>query len=189
MPNVYGRARRITILKIVLILFLVVFLVGLGVKIFLNRPVLVKENKNFLPLRNYLVGLGYSCDDLDKSGGQCTLQKENRTSFFHRYDEGFSYTVQSRSYTISINHVKNMSHEIILTTNEYALLGNRNKRYTCTTKDSSLLELDSCKTVEGELLDTETYIGAVESSLLDVKTMLEASGFAIDVLLTDYVWQ
>lgn len=189
MPNVYGRARRIAIFKIILLVLLIFIVIAILLNIFLRKPVIVEEEKNFIPLKNYLVGLGYSCDNLDKPGGQCSLKKENSSTFFHRYDDGFIYIMRAKSYTVEIKHVKNMYHEILLTTNDFALFGNRNKKYTCTMQESFLGAFDSCRTAQGEVLATETYIGVIESSIIDVKSILESSGFNVDLLLTEYVWE
>lgn len=189
MPNVYGRARRLTIIKTILFVLLAIFLIFILLQFIFKKPVLIEEQKNFSSLRNYLVGLGYSCDNLDKPGSQCSLNKENHSSYFHRYDEGFIYIMKAKSYVVEINHVKGMYHDIILTTNDNALPGNRNKRYLCTTKDSFLGALETCQTVDGEILERETYIGVVESSIADVKALLTSSGFNVDLLLTDYVWK
>lgn len=189
MSNVYGRARRLTIVKIILILIAIVIFVGIGIKLFLSRPVVVPQEKSFDSLQNYLVSLGYICDDLNKEGSFCNREKENKESTFRRYEEGFSYTLGAKSYVIEIRHVKNMYHEIVLTTNDNAFLGSRNKRYTCLPKDSFLGEVASCKTDTGEEIKIETYIGAVESALYEVKTMLEVSTYDVESLLKNYEWK
>ena len=189
MTNLYGRARRITFFKILGILVGIVLVAFFVVSFLFKKTPPVEEIPDFYYLTSYMKGLGYSCENLEKSGSQCSLQKENYSYFFQRFDDGFTYVMRSTSYVVEFKHVKNLYSEILLTTNENALEGYRNKKYICSTDSYLVGNLVSCTASNGEKLTLGTYLGAVESSIFDVKNMLSASLFDETSLFKDFVWK
>ncbi len=189
MPNLYGRARRITVFKIVGIGIFLFLVVGLLLFNLFKKPTPVEEIPTFSYLSNYMKGIGYSCDDLEKSGASCTLKKANYSYFFQRYENGFTYIVEASSYIVEFRHVKNSQSHITFITNENALVGYQNKRYLCITDNALIGNLKECETSMGESLDLGAYLGAVESSIEDLKNLINSSMLDVDSLFRDYIWK
>lgn len=186
----FGRARRIKLLKqvIVGVVILLILIIAIALIVKKNNET-QNANKNFNMLRNYFVRKGYTCEMIEKSGGQCNKKASNTEYIFTRYDEGFNYLVKANSYTVEIRHIVNTYNDIILTTNNEALEGDKNKKFTCTTNDGLLGELTSCVDSNGVSVVNEVYSGAVEMTIKNLNDILSSSGYKKDKLINDYIWE
>lgn len=186
----YGRARRLAIVRTILIIALIIFLVFLGFKMFAKKEVkFIDRNVNYAFLRDHFKGKGYSCDRLERDGGRCVYEVGSNYKSFTRYGDGFIFLIKSNSYTIQFRHVKSTANDFMFYTNEYALVGEKNKTYYCLTSNDIFGEFVSCSTSDGEELETKSYIGALEVALTEMNEFIDASGYDRDVLINDYEWQ
>lgn len=185
----YGRARRIALVKyIIIILVVILVLYVLFTKIFVEK-VFVDSSDDINYLREYLQSTGYLCEVVKDDTSNCSYKKDNLKKTFIKYSEGFNYVLESTSYRIIINYVPTENNKIVLKTNSNSLVGYRNKVYNCKTKGDLFGEIDNCSTVQGDVLDVETYIGEVEKSQNEIKRILNASGYDVEFLLNTYDWQ
>lgn len=190
MKKMYGRARRI---RLYVIIALVVCVVAAIFLVFFNskKENIVKnvdDNVNFRYLVDYFVGKNYSCEMLQKSGGKCYLNVNDKFYQFTRYDNGFEYVLRTNTYILIIKHTSLTGDTIDFRTNNNAVSGYKSREYTCTTKGSIISEFDGCMDSNGEQLELVTYIGVIEQSLENVKEILHASRYNVDELLNNYVW-
>ena len=185
----YGRARRIALVKKIAIVAVLIFIVYiLFTKVFIKEN-FVDQNQNFAYMKSYFNGKGYICERIEHNAGRCYKETETTYIGFIRYDDGFNYVDQSTSYRLTINYLPTEVNQIVLKTNSTSLEGYKNKIYYCTTKDNVLGEIDKCVTEDGEKLDVQSYIGVVEKAQSDVDKIINASGYDKEVLLEEYKWQ
>lgn len=186
----YGRARRMAIVKTGLIIGLLIFLAFLGYKMLSKEDVkYVDRNVNFAFLRDHFKSKGYSCDRLERDGGRCVYEVNTNYKSFTRYGDGFIFLIKSNSYTIQFRHVKSTANDFVFYTNESALVGERNKTYYCLTSNDIFGDFVSCSTEDGEVLETKSYIGALEVALIEMNEFIDASGYDRDKLINDFEWQ
>lgn len=185
----YGRARRIALVKITaIILGIIIFIFIIFTAVF-NVVDFQEKNDNFEYLRDYLIGQGYICKLIEQDGGSCVLKKSNSKYTFVRYDNGFYYLVDTNNYRFRVNYLENESNKIEFKTKKAALENYKNKTYYCVTKGSLEDELKECVTNTGEKLNVDTYLGVVETHLFEVNNILSSSGYEKDVLLKKYIWE
>lgn len=185
----YGRARRIALARTIAIIAAVVIVLYFIISSLFTNTAYQEENMNFEYLRDYFLGQGYSCKAIEQSGGSCTLKKNSFKYNFVRYDDGFYYMIDGSSYTITINYLENEKHQIEFKTKATALGDYKKKTYYCTTNGTIVDGLKECVTETGEKLDLQTYIGVVESAIVDVNNILDASGYNKERLLESYIWE
>lgn len=186
----FGRARRIKLMKQVIIgalaLLVLVILVLLVVK---KTTEIKEEKKSFGLLKQYFELKGYTCEIIEKSGGHCELRGDNIQYIFTRYDEGFNYLVKASSYTIEIRHYVNTYNDIILTTNTSALDGDKSKTFTCTTNDGLLGEIQDCIDKNDVSVVNEVYLGAVQMTINQLNDIINNSGCNKNKLINEYYWE
>ena len=186
----FGRARRLKLIKtigITIILIVGVLFVG-GIVVRLLKP--KDDNIEFAYLKNYLVGKGFSCESLKKSGGSCKNRTEDFFELFVRYDKGFEYIYNNEKYVIDLYHVDG-SEKFTFSTGEEAFKGYRNLKYNCTYKDSIVGELDKCvlDTDDSIKLDNDAYIGIINNTMYEVRKILASSNYKLKSLIDDYEWK
>ena len=185
----YGRARRIALVKkIVAVLVLILIVYILITKVFVKEN-FVDRNQNFEYMKSYFGGKGYICERIEKSAGRCYKETDTTYIGFIRYDDGFNYVDQSTSYRLTINYFEHEVNKIVLKTNSESLEGYKNKVYYCATKGTIIDELLECKTDSGEKLDLDSYVGIVEEGIMEVNDILIYSGYNVDALLKEFVWR
>ena len=59
----------------------------------------------------------------------------------------------------------------------------------CITDNALIGNLKECETSMGESLDLGAYLGAVESSIEDLKNLINSSMLDVDSLFRDYIWK
>ena len=185
-----GRARRIELAKKAAFVLFCVVIIFVSVKRITRKEVHYDMNSSFNFLSNYFQNRGFVCTDLVASGGKCTKNNSNGVIEFARFDNGFTYIENSESLILSVYYQKDFSQNgITLKTSNYALVGYKKKDYVCYTKDGSIIgELDKCIDSEGNVLDSNTYIGSVETAIKTIKEALQVSGYDMDALLKEYKW-
>lgn len=186
----YGRARRIKLMKQIILVVVILLVLVFGILFIFKKTTESKNtNKNFNMMRTYFVNRGYTCEMIEKSGGQCNLRGKNVQYVFTRYDEGFNYLMKSSSYTIEIRHIVNTYNDIKLTTNSSALEGDKNREFTCTTNDGLLGEVNSCVDNNNGNVINEVYLGAVQTAINNVNEIINSSGYKRDKIINEYVWK
>ena len=185
----YGRARRIALARTIIIVVGIIIVLYMIISTLLRSEAFYGENEKFEYLRSYFDGQGYVCKSIDQNGGSCSLKKNNFKYNFVRYDNGFFYLVNGSSYSLTINFLETEKNQIEFKTKENALKGYQKKTYYCTTNGLLTDELKECITKNGEKLDLDTYLGAVESGLMDINNIINASGYNKESLLKNYVWE
>ena len=186
----YGRARRLAIVRSIVIIIVIIVVLFFVYKLLRgNEVTIVDNNINFAYLKDHFKSKGYSCDRLEKDGGRCVYDVGNNYMSFTRYNDGFVYLVKTNSYTIQFRHVKSTYNDFKFITNENALAGVKNSEYYCITSNDIFGEFDSCSTVKGVELTTESYIGAIENALSNMNAFIDASGYDRDALIEKYEWQ
>lgn len=186
----YGRFRRIELVKKIGIIILVVLLLFIVISFVSKRVVAFKDNNtNFEYMKDFFKMNGYSCQSIDKSGGNCFKETENSNVIFTRYDEGFYYLVKTESYEIYFRHIVNTYNDITFTTTDKALTGYKNKTYTCYTDDSIVGNLENCVSLSQDKLDSDTYLGVIKSSIDNLNTIIIKSGYSRDSIVYDYYWK
>ena len=184
----YGRARRIEFVEratyiIVGIIAVIVVFIVVGKKNSYNET-----NVNFSYLREYLEARGYICEVIYRSGGSCTSVSKAVTSSFIRYDDGFQFITKSNGYFLEITYMDSKGDYIKLKTTSYALQGYVNRDFTCTYKENIFNEIESCKDQDGQVLDSDTYIGVVNKALYDLRNIVDNSGYSKDKLVEKHEW-
>ena len=185
----YGRARRIALVKAIMISLGIVLVVCISLLLIFKKEEVVDYNQNFEFLKNYLNGKGYSCEMIQKSGGKCILNTDVNYYSFTRYVDGFEYLVKSDAYSIEIRFTSETKNNVVFKTTSDALLGYKNSEYICELKSGSYDEISSCEDNNGKVLDMKAYLGAIDSSLYEVNNILKASGYDIQGVLVDHVWK
>ena len=70
-------------------------------------------------------------------------------------------------------------YKIVFNTNEKALLGYKNKTYTCMSKEATILgELDKCITASNEELNADNYLYIVKTNIEILNNMFEYSNYS-----------
>ena len=185
----YGRARRIALVKNIAIVLICIFVGYFVVSTVFKTVTYVDPNQNFAFLKNYFVRQGYTCEIIERTGGRCYIQQENNYTGFIRYDNGFNYAVRTASYSLEFDHSIKKEKKIIFRTNQNALDGYQRKEYYCKTKGSVIDELVKCETGSGDKLDLNTYIGVIEQGIIDLNKIIDASGYDKETLINDYYWE
>ena len=185
----YGRARRVKLVKQVSLIVIVVLLLVLAISFLFKENKYVDRNVNYAMLKSYFNGKGYSCVQLERDGGRCVNDQESYYYSFTRYADGFIFLKKTSTYTIQIRHVKSTNNnDISISTNSNSLAGTRDKTYYCITDDGLVGTLKSCVTDSGDELTTQSYLGEVEDVISDLNQIINASGYNKDSLLDDYEW-
>lgn len=185
----YGRKRRISFAISVVVGIVCIITGYLVISKILEKTVFVEVNQNYEFLKYHFKSKGFTCEIIEKSGGRCYLETETRYMGFSRYEDGFLYVVRSPGYVLDIRHQESMKSGITFRTTDEALQGYKNMNYTCITKGTIVDELVECKTDKGVLLDLNSYIGVIETAIADTKAAIDASGYKVDVLLNEYMWE
>lgn len=186
----YGRARRLDLAKKIGFIVLCLVFIAICVSVILKREMFIDRNKNFEYLRSYLERNSYSCELIENSGGRCLrVNSAGGKNIFVRRDNGFEYSVKTHTYSVQIRHVKDTHEDIVFTTTSAALNGYKSKQYNCLTQGTIVSHVSTCQTENGELLDSDTYRGAINSAIDEALEILNASGYDINSLLKDYVWK
>ena len=185
----YGRKRRISFaisVGVVLICILTGYLV---ISKILEKTVFIDVNQNYEFLKYHFRAKGYTCEILERNGGRCYLETDTRYMGFSRYEDGFLYVVRAPGYALDIRHQESLGVGIVFKTTKEALQGYENMSYTCTTTGTVIDELVECKTDKGVVLTLNSYIGVIESAMKEIKDALNASGYDVDVLFNEYIWE
>lgn len=184
----YGRARRLQVLKIALLVIGIIVTIIVSFTFFMKIFNKKDDNFEFSYLRNYLTSKGYSCELLKYDGSMCKYKSDVTYNSFIRYNTGFEYLIKTDNYTLVLHHVDGVDKFTFRTTVD-ALPGYRGKEYECTYKDSLIGEFNECKDINDEsILDLNAYIGSIENSMKDLSLILKSSGYNVDKLMKDYVW-
>ena len=185
----YGRARRIGLLKNILIVIVTVVGVILIAKGVISILVSKNNNIEFYQLRRYLIGKGFTCENLKVSGSACKYNSEKVSERFIRYEKGFDYLYNNKSYIVEIYHVDGED-KILFSTGDDSFSNYKNLKYSCTYKDNILNEIDKCILLDDEdvKLDNEAYKGIINKKIYEVNLIIEASGYSKDDLLKKYIW-
>ena len=186
----YGRARRIELLKKVVIT--VVSIVGVLVIASIVIGVLMKKDTNveFYQLKKYLSSKGFVCESMKSSGSACKYNSDNVKERFIRYEKGFDYLYNNKSYVIEIYHVDGED-RIDFNTGDDSFSNYKNLKYNCSYKGNILTAVDECVLIDDKdvKLDNEAYIGIINKKIYEVNMMIEASGYNKYSLLNKYVWE
>ena len=186
----YGRARRLELIKKITIVVVIVVVLGLGIFFFSKKVVKTKvNNSKFADLTSYLESFGYRCESLENSGGSCFLTRKDTDYLFVRSNSGFKYSFRGTSYNIEIIHDKELGDSIVFRTNREALDKYKSLYYTCSTDNSVIGKLQNCITDDGRVLDLDVYIGIVEKEIYNLNNILKASKMNMDKLINDYEWE
>ena len=185
-----GRARRIELAKKAGIVLVCIIVIVFCVKKITTKKTYYDANAKYDYLNYYFTSNGYTCEDLTTSGARCSSNTQSSKSEFVRFNDGFTYLDAGDSYTINIYYERStpVKNGIFLKTNNYALIGYQKKNYTCITKDNIIGELVSCVDDDGVALDSGTYLGLVEKSILTVSEALDYSGYDVNALIEDFNW-
>ncbi len=183
----FGRQRRIDLAEKIAYVLVGVLAIILIVYLVTRHTDFTDKNVNFAYLVNYMTEKGYTCEMLNRSGGKCTLRRENVDYTFYRYDDGLQYVLNTESYSLNVKHLGGVD-LIEFKTNGNAFINYRNKEYICTTKNGILSELDKCVTDEGEELDFKAYIGFINETFYELDKIMEAAEYDKDALVNDYEW-
>lgn len=183
----YGRARRIQALKTAGIVAGVLVVIALVALIIFK--VVEKNNKqdNFVTLKQYMRQKGFDCELIENPGEACKYNKDGVLARFVRYEDGFSYNVNTDAYYLEIKHTKDDNRFVFRTTDE-ALKGYRNKIYKCYYEDSIIGTLKECKDEDDRLLDAAVYRSKVEEFMNDLSLIIKGSGYDENKLIKDYQW-
>ena len=185
----YGRKRRISFAISVIVVLICIVTGYFVISKILEKTVYVDNNQNYAFLKYHFKSKGYICEIVERNGGRCYIETDTRYMGFSRYEDGFLYVVRAPGYALDIRHQESLGTSIVFKTTKEALQGYENMSYTCTTKGTVIDELVECKTSKGVPLTLNSYIGVIESAMRDVKDALNASGYDVDVLLNEYIWE
>lgn len=186
----YGRARRLELIKKITIVAVIIIVLGLGIFFFSKKIVKTKvDNNKYSSLISYLENNGYRCDSLDKGGGYCSYSKKDFDYLFVRNSDGFKYSYRGSKYSLEIVHGKDLGDSIVFRTTRDALDKYKSMYYTCTTDNSVIGSLKECVTSDDRVLDLDVYIGVVEKEIYTLNNILKASNMNIDKLINDYEWE
>lgn len=188
--NMYGRARRIAFAKKVIYILVGLLVITLVLFFMFNKKEEVDLNVNFNYLREYMENKGFRCATIHKSGGSCIKTNENNKYTFIRYDDGFEYVANTKGYFLTIKHKASIDDSsVTFRTTTYALAGYKNLSYTCQF-EGNVLKVTECMNDENESkLDSEAYLGVIKQISLELKSIIDSSGYNKDVLLNEYKWQ
>ncbi len=185
----YGRARRLELIKKITIIVVAVIGVLITARIVIGFLLKKETNVEYYQLKKYLTNKGFACESLITSGGACKYNSDNVTERFIRYDNGFDYLYNNKSYVIEVYHV-NGEDKILFNTGENAFANYKNLKYSCTYKESILNEIDKCTLLDDEdvVLDNEAYIGVINQKIYDLNLIIKSSKYDINDLLNNYKW-
>lgn len=187
--NLYGRARRLSLIRnIAVIVGCIVAIVLLLKFIFAgtNTQVVVSE---FDKLKKYFLDRGYTCELLSVNGAKCTSNNDYIKTTFYRYDGGFEYVSKTDSYSLYITHRLDKEDRIEFVTTSEAFAGYKNQKFICTYDKNVLTKVTECEAVAEDIkLDVKSYLGVIEHAQLDITTAVTSSGFSLDNLLINYEW-
>ena len=185
----FGRAKRLNLLKMVGIVIIGIFGVFFLGRIVVNLLMPKDDNIEYAYLKKYLVGKGFKCESLKTSGGTCKNRTDGVYELFVRYDNGFDYVYNNDKYSIELYHA-GKKEKFIFTTGDGAFNGYKNLRYTCSYKESIIYELDKCILDKDNnvVLDNKAYIGIINKTMYEVRKIIAASGYNVDDLLDKYEW-
>lgn len=185
----YGRARRIELVKKIVITIVALIGVILIARFVIGLLLKKENNVAFAELKRYLSGKGYACESLKNSGAACKIRSDTVTERFIRYDKGFDYLYNNGSYIVEIYHLDGES-KILFNTGDASFADYKNLRYICSFKENILNELDKCVLEDDpdEKLDNEAYIGIINKKIYEVNMIIEASKYNKKDLLENYQW-
>lgn len=187
--NLYGRARRIALVRnIAVIAGCLVAIVLLLKFIFAgtNTQVVVSE---FDKLKQYFLDRGFTCEMLTLDGSKCTSNTDIGKTTFYKYENGFEYVSKTDSYTLYITHRLDKEDRIEFVTTSEAFAGYKNQKFICTYDKNVLTKVTECEAVAEDIkLDVKSYLGVIEHAQLDITTAVTSSGFSLDNLVINYEW-
>ena len=186
----YGRARRIEFLKKVVITIVSVISILIVAKIVVSILLSTEEGLPFSELKKYLNGKGFVCETLTNSGAVCKYNTEGVTERFIRYEKGFDYLYNNKSYIIEIYHVDG-EEKLLFSTGDNSFTNYKNIKYSCSYQENILNEIDECVAIDDSdiKLDNEAYKGIINKKIYEVNMIIEASGYDKEKLLKDYIWE
>ncbi len=187
--NLYGRARRIALMRNIVIIF------GCIAAIIFIISIIFKDNGGnivlgeYEQLKNYYLARGFTCEVLENTGGKCISTTDNVKTTFYRYDDGFEYSVKSDSYALLIIHRLEKEDAISFRTSSNSFVGYRNQNFICDVEDNVLSKVTKCVSEkEGTELDIKSYLGVIEQAQVDITNAVNSSGFSLDNLVVNYEW-
>lgn len=187
--NLYGRARRIALVRnIAVIVGCLVAIVLLLKFIFAgtNTQVVVSE---FDKLKDYFLTRGFTCEMLTLEGSKCVSSNDLGKTTFYKYENGFEYVSKTDSYTLYITHRLDKEDRVEFVTTSEAFSGYKNQKFVCTYDKNVLDKITECEAVSEDIkLDVKSYLGVIEHAQLDITTAVTSSGFSLDNLLINYEW-
>lgn len=186
--NLYGRARRIALMRTIIIISL-----SIGAVLFVISKIFSKEevaviHREYAFLTEYFTDRNYNCEVLTESGNKCVLSSESLKKTFYRYDDGFQFVVKTDSYTLSIIHRLSESDNVSFKTNLNAFAGYKNQDFQCEIDKNVLGKIKNC--VSGDIvLDIPSYLGVIEEAQQELTNALLNSGYSADGVLANYEWK
>lgn len=145
--------------------------------------------EEFKVLTTFMQSQGFTCNSLLKSGNSCEKKASVNSYTFFRYDDGFQYISNSKNYKVNITARKGGS-EFTLQTFDGAFSGYNNRKYNCTTDNNTVLgNFVNCKTADNKILDNEVYINVVKTAFMEVKNILNNSGYSPTDVASLYEWK
>lgn len=187
--NLYGRARRMALIRTIVIVIACVAAIVLLLKFIfsgVNTQTVVSE---YDKLRTYFLNRGFTCELLSNSGGKCVSSNNGIKTTFYRYENGFEYSVKTDSYSLYIVHRLDKEDKIEFVTTSEAFAGYRNQKFNCTYDKNVLSKVEKCKAVNESIeLDIKSYLGVIEHAQAEVTNAVNSSGFSLDSVLINYEW-
>lgn len=185
----YGRARRIALLKKSIIAVVSILSVFIIARVVIGLLLTKENNVDFYYLKKYLVDKGFTCESMKTSGSVCKYSSEKVKERFVRYENGFDYIYNNKSYVVELYHINGVD-KILFNTGDDAFANYKNLNYSCTYKENILNELDKCVLVDDNdvVLDNEAYIGIINKKIYEINMIIEASKYDKEDLLNKYEW-
>lgn len=186
----YGRVRRIELIQKIAIVIVVLIGIFLVAEVVVSFLITTSNGVPFAELKKYFNGKGFVCENLVNTGAVCKYNTDNVTERFVRYDNGFDYLYNNKSYIVEIYHVDGKD-IIQFNTGDESFTNYKNIKYTCTIKGDILSEIDECVSVDDSdiKLDNEAYKGIINKKIYEVSMIIDASGYNREELLKNYSWK
>lgn len=187
--NLYGRARRLALIKNITIIIGCIIVIILLVKAMFfsaNTQVIVDE---YDQLKDYFLSKGFTCESLSLNGSKCVSNATSEKTTFYRYTNGFEYSIKTDSYSLYIVHRLDKEDKMEFVTTSEAFEGYKNQRFTCTYEKSVLSNVLKCVSEKDSInLDIKSYLGVIEHAQADITNAINFSGFSLENLLVNYEW-
>lgn len=187
--NLYGRARRLALLKAVIVIVSCFAVILLLIRFIFSGTNIEVITDEYEQLKTYFFDRGFSCESLSLDGGKCIYKSATEERIFYRFSSGFEYSVKTNGYKLYIVHRLDKEDKVQFITTSEAFDGYKNQRFICIHEKNVLDEELSCTSEkDGIELDIASYLGVIEHAQAEITNAVNSSGFSLDGLLVNYEW-